>query len=398
MGQIVFSDVDGVLTDSKINIGENGELFKSFNVKDGYGIVEWTSVEENEFVIVTSRESTAVKNRASELGITEVHQGVNNKRQKLEEVANRLGFEFDNAAYIGDDLSDLAAIKAVSIGCCPADAPQEVKRQCEYISQYDGGEGAVRDLINRLQKSGQTAVGVICTEYDCTELAEGPLTDIDGKPMIKHVLNRVNRAESLKNVIVLTDNESVVNAVESSEVTVLMSDSDQDSRIDQVGEVAQDLDSEFIIDIPWNEPLLDPSLINVVVDTLTQKPRNVATPISSVNQKSMLDDDQSVKVVTDVEGKALYLSRSRIPYGGRMEKTYENVGVYGFEKNLLIECTRMDSDLETAEGLGLLRLLEHGYDIQTMNVDYNSPSVHGKKDIPLVEELIQEAEDYGIQE
>ena len=69
MGQLVFSDVDGVLTDSKINIGQDGEVFKSFDVKDGYGIVQWREQDGHEFVIVTSRESQAVANGASELGV-----------------------------------------------------------------------------------------------------------------------------------------------------------------------------------------------------------------------------------------------------------------------------------------------------------------------------------------
>jgi CMP-2-keto-3-deoxyoctulosonic acid synthetase len=100
--------------------------------------------------------------------------------------------------------------------------------------------------------------------------------------------------------------------------------------------------------------------------------------------------------VTDNEGKALYFSRSKIPSGGGTGTTYKNIGVYGFEKNLLTKCTDMDSDLETAERLEQLRLLEHGYEIQTVNVDYDSLSVDRENDIPLVEDKIREEDVHGI--
>lgn len=152
MGKLIISDVDGVLTDSKINIGENGEIFKSFNVKDGYGIVKWKE-DGNEFVIVTSRESRAVEIRASELGIEGVYQDVSNKKQKTKQIAQVRGYELKNIIYIGDDISDIEALQTVHKACCPADAVQEVRDTCSYVSKKDGGEGVVRDIIDHLFQS-----------------------------------------------------------------------------------------------------------------------------------------------------------------------------------------------------------------------------------------------------
>ncbi len=174
MGQLVFSDVDGVLTDSKINIGHDGEVFKSFDVKDGYGIVQWREQNGHDFVIVTSRESQAVANRASELGVDEVHQGVENKKQKIEEIAPRLEFDLADTVYIGDDLTDLQAMKVVGTACCPTDAAQKIKNECSYVSQYNGGDGAVRDILNRLESASQTALGVIPARYGSTRLPGKP--------------------------------------------------------------------------------------------------------------------------------------------------------------------------------------------------------------------------------
>jgi YrbI family 3-deoxy-D-manno-octulosonate 8-phosphate phosphatase len=152
MSQLVISDVDGVLTDSKINIGPNGEIFKSFSVKDGYGIVDWRKKEGCKFAIISSRESDIVENRASELGVEEVHQGLENKKEKVLQLVSRLNFDTKNTVYIGDDLSDINAMEAVGIACCPLDAVQEVQEKCSYVSSYAGGEGAVRDILNHLQK------------------------------------------------------------------------------------------------------------------------------------------------------------------------------------------------------------------------------------------------------
>lgn len=150
MGKLVISDVDGVLTDSKVNIGENGEIFKSFNVKDGYGIVQWQANSENEFIIVTSRKSRAVEIRASELGIKEVFQDVSDKKQKVLEITKRRGYELNNTIYIGDDLSDIEVLQEVGKACCPADAVQKVRNTCSYVSEKNGGDGAVRDIIDHL--------------------------------------------------------------------------------------------------------------------------------------------------------------------------------------------------------------------------------------------------------
>ncbi len=174
MSQLVFSDVDGVLTDSKINIGQDGEVFKSFDVKDGYGIVQWREQDGHDFVILTSRESEAVLNRASELGVDDVHQGVENRKQKIEKIAARLGFDLVDTVYIGDDLTDLQAMKAAGTACCPADAAQEVKPECSYVSQHNGGDGAVRDILNHLETASQTALGVIPAQYGSTRLPGKP--------------------------------------------------------------------------------------------------------------------------------------------------------------------------------------------------------------------------------
>ena len=397
MGQLVFSDVDGVLTDSKINIGQNGEVFKSFDVKDGYGIVQWREQNGHDFVIVTSRESQAVANRASELGVDEVHQGVENKKQKVEEIAPRLGFDLADTVYIGDDLTDLQAMKAVGTACCPADAAQEVKNECSYVSQYNGGDGAVRDILNHLETASQTALGVIPARYGSTRLPGKPLVELAGKPMIQHVYERASDASLLDDLIVATDDERIVEAVEAVGGTAMMTDVDHPTGTDRVAEVAANVGADFTINIQGDEPLIDPDVIDAIVTALRENAPKVATPISPIDDDSLLDDENTVKVVTDTDGKALYFSRSKIPSGGETGTTYKHIGLYGFETELLLDYIDMESNLESAEDLEQLRLLENGYEIQTVETDYDSKEVNVESDIPVVEKELQQERTNGTQ-
>jgi len=393
MGQLVFADVDGTLTDSKLHIGQDEEVFKSFNVKDGYGIVKWREKDDQEFVIITSRESAAVANRASELGVQEVHQGVEDKKQLVEEITAQLGYGLEETVYIGDDLTDLQAMQTVGMACCPADAAQDVKGDCSYVSQYDGGNGAVRDVLNHLETASRKALGVIPARYGSTRLPGKPLVDLAGKPMIRHVYERASEASLLDNLIVATDDDRIADAVESIGGDAMMTDSDHETGTDRVAEVAARVGAEFTINIQGDEPLIDPDVIDAIVRALRENVPNVATPISPIKDESLLDNENTVKVVTDVDGKALYFSRSRIPSGG--ETAYKHIGLYGFETELLLDYVDMESELEEAEDLEQLRLLENGYPVQTVQTEYDSKEVNVESDIPVVEEALQQESENG---
>lgn len=390
MVDVVFSDVDGVLTDSCINIGDNGEIFKSFDVKDGYGIVKWNDHDNREFVIVTSRSSAAVEHRATEIGIDEVHQGVTNKRETITQIAERLEADLDNAAYIGDDVSDVEAMKAVGTACCPADAVSEVRSECSYITPRDGGHGAVRDILGYLEKSSKTVLGVIPARYGSTRLPGKPLVELDGKAMIQHVYERANRADLLDELVVATDDEQIVETVEAVDGTAVLTDPDHATGTDRVAEIAAERGFDFTINIQGDEPLIDPDVIDTVVQALRENHPNVATPISPIDDSALLEDKSTVKVVTDADGRALYFSRSRIPANGTTEDAYKHIGLYGFNTGLLLDYVDMESDLEAAEDLEQLRLLENGYEIQTVRTDYDAAEVNVESDIPIVEKQLRQ--------
>ncbi len=150
MIKYLVMDVDGTLTDGKIYMSPSGEAMKAFNIKDGCGIHDLLIPAGILPVIITGRKSEIVLNRCREIGITEIHQGVSDKVTKLKQVCH----DISCVAYIGDDINDLDCMKVVKdaggVVGCPFDAVNKVKFVADFISSYNGGDGAVRDYIEWL--------------------------------------------------------------------------------------------------------------------------------------------------------------------------------------------------------------------------------------------------------
>ena len=147
--KLLAMDVDGTMTDGKIYIGPSGEAMKAFNVKDGQGI-SMLHKAGIMTAIITARESAIVAYRAKELGIREVHQGKGDKLEVIREIAGRLNLSPAEIAYIGDDVTDIPALRFAGRSFCPADSVPEVKQVAGTILPSEGGEGAVRDAAEIL--------------------------------------------------------------------------------------------------------------------------------------------------------------------------------------------------------------------------------------------------------
>jgi len=148
----IFLDVDGTLTNGKVYLDNGKNEFKAFNIKDGLIIVAAIKMGY-EVIIMTGRESGVVARRAAELGIKEYYQGVSEKKSALEKLMKEKGINYNNLAYLGDDLNDLAIMKEAGFAGCPVDATDEVKEISDMISKYKGGEGAVREILTHLLKT-----------------------------------------------------------------------------------------------------------------------------------------------------------------------------------------------------------------------------------------------------
>lgn len=147
--ELIVVDVDGTLTDGKITYSENGDEIKSFSVKDGLAIASWIKLGK-QVAIITGRTSKIVERRAKELGIEHYYQGIHNKKEVLEMLLKTLNISMEEVASVGDDLNDYAMLKASKLSFVPTDASEYVKSIATEILSLKGGEGAVREMIEKL--------------------------------------------------------------------------------------------------------------------------------------------------------------------------------------------------------------------------------------------------------
>ena len=146
MIKLFFLDVDGTLTDGKINISSNGEIYKSFSVKDGLGIKKLMQKGITP-IIITGRYSDIVKYRCEELGIKEIYQNISQKKELIEKILIEKNILAEETAYIGDDENDLEAIKLCGVTFAPNDAIKIVKENVDHVMTLNGGNGCVREAI-----------------------------------------------------------------------------------------------------------------------------------------------------------------------------------------------------------------------------------------------------------
>ena len=145
--KLIAFDVDGVLTNGEIIYTDGGQEIKVFDAKDGQGIV-MLNKSGMTTAVITARNTPIVNKRAQELGITHVYQGAKNKIIAMQELMDTYKLDFSEIAYVGDDIPDICILEKAGLACCPADAVDEVKAICNFISTRPGGRGAVREIAN----------------------------------------------------------------------------------------------------------------------------------------------------------------------------------------------------------------------------------------------------------
>jgi len=144
--RLILFDVDGVLTDGKIVMHADGSESKVFDIKDGTAIV-WAQRAGLTVGFLSARTSAATAQRAAQLGVALVHQGVPSKLEAYDEIIAGLPLDDEQVAYMGDDILDLPVLSRVGLSAAPRDAAEEVRSRVHWVSRADGGDGAARDLI-----------------------------------------------------------------------------------------------------------------------------------------------------------------------------------------------------------------------------------------------------------
>lgn len=152
----VLLDVDGVLTDGKILVFSDGTDGRAFHARDGHGIRRAREAGLA-FGLLSGRSSPAVARRAEELGIAEVHQGVRDKEARYREIVARLGIAEETVCFVGDDVMDVPVLRRVGFAVAPADAADEARAAAHWVTSRRGGEGAVREVLDRALRAGEEA-------------------------------------------------------------------------------------------------------------------------------------------------------------------------------------------------------------------------------------------------
>ncbi len=150
--KLVAFDVDGVMTDGSLTFLEDGREIKTYNAKDGLGVV-MLSKAGIITSIITARDNNVVKIRAGQIDIKELYMGQKNKVQALIELSKKYELDLSQIAYMGDDLPDICVLQEVGLACCPKDAIKEVIENCNFVSKFNGGKGAVRELCDFILKA-----------------------------------------------------------------------------------------------------------------------------------------------------------------------------------------------------------------------------------------------------
>ncbi len=236
-------------------------------------------------------------------------------------------------------------------------------------------------------------LAVIPARFESKRLPGKPLADIHGKTLVEHVYDRASEATRVDRVLVATDDARVFKAVTAFGGDVVMTSSHHPSGSDRIAEAVAELDVELVVNVQGDEPLIAPRAIDAAVALAEKTPDAIVTLKSAIADRRTLLDPNVVKVVTDINGFALYFSRSPIPNApdGKLRPNlhFKHIGLYVYPKPVLTALTRMaPSPLELAERLEQLRALENGVRIRLEETPYDSIGVDTADDLEAVRTLL----------
>jgi 3-deoxy-manno-octulosonate cytidylyltransferase (CMP-KDO synthetase) len=253
------------------------------------------------------------------------------------------------------------------------------------------------------------AVVIIPARYASTRLPGKALLDIDGKPMICWVAERAMEARNVARVIVATDDERIADVVRSAGFEAVMTRSDHASGTDRLAEVAETLEvPDIIVNLQGDEPLISAETIERAIEASHDESVGIVTTWEAIENAADVLNPDVVKIVVDNEGRALYFSRSPVPYPreavrkhvtleaalrnepGLLGQFRKHTGLYVYRKEVLLEFTRWpQSELERTECLEQLRALEHGVKVKAIEASTPSIGVDTKEDLERVRASIE---------
>jgi 3-deoxy-manno-octulosonate cytidylyltransferase (CMP-KDO synthetase) len=237
-------------------------------------------------------------------------------------------------------------------------------------------------------------VGIIPARFASSRFPGKPLVDIGGKPMIQRVYEQASKATMINRVIVATDDEQIAKAVRSFEGDVRLTDTNHPSGTDRCAEVAaaENLnDTDVVINIQGDEPFIEPEQIDTLCRLFIQPEVQIATLFKSFLSVEDFQNPNTIKLVTDSTGSALYFSRLPIPFSRSgvvsLNNLKQHIGIYGYRAGILKQLSALSpSSLEQTEMLEQLRWLENGYSIYTAQSEYTGWSIDTPEDLKKVKQ------------
>jgi 3-deoxy-manno-octulosonate cytidylyltransferase (CMP-KDO synthetase) len=237
---------------------------------------------------------------------------------------------------------------------------------------------------------------VIPARFGSTRLPGKPLVLLAGKPMIQHVYERAKMAGQADRVIVATDDERIVKAVETFGGAARMTRPDHRTGTERVAEVAAHEAGDVFVNVQGDEPLLDPVAVDTAVNALLEEPAAaIATVATPIKAPADIMDPNVVKTVLDFDSNGIYFSRAPIPWvrdtGSKIQVRHlKHLGLYVFQRAALLEYpTLPQGELERIEQLEQLRWLENGWKIRVAEVEHDAVSVDVPEDVARVEKLLE---------
>jgi len=243
-----------------------------------------------------------------------------------------------------------------------------------------------------------TSVGIIPARYHASRFEGKVLASIAGKPMIQHVWEQAKKAHSLDDLIIAADDERIIKVVEEFGGRAVFTSKEHPSGTDRLREIANPLDVDIVVNIQADEPLLQHSMIDSLVNSLKDDEELVMTTLMKrISDLREIEDPNVVKVVVDKNNIALYFSRSKIPFPREQESVcdsektthYKHIGLYAYTKDFLFTFANTpQSSLEKAEKLEQLRALENGYKIKVLETECDTIGVDTPGDLEIVRQRL----------
>jgi 3-deoxy-manno-octulosonate cytidylyltransferase (CMP-KDO synthetase) len=245
-------------------------------------------------------------------------------------------------------------------------------------------------------------VGIVPARFASTRFPGKPLVDINGKSMIQRVYEQCLLSKHLSRVIIATDDERIMSHVKEFGGDVILTSPQHQSGTDRCAEVMEKIQPEkwsAAINIQGDEPFIHPDQIDLLCSTFNDKSTSIATLVKKITTSDELFNHNNVKVILNKLNRAIYFSRSPIPYNRnfpeqewlRHSTYYKHIGIYGYQTNTLFEISKLSkTNLEIAESLEQLRWIENGYSIRAEITSLESIAIDTPEDLIRVKESFPE--------